>query len=267
MKVDMQILKQLRDSTLASLKDCKEALVEANWDLDKAHDILKKSWAMKAAKKADRETNEWIVKFIEKDGKHVWIKLLCETDFVAKNETFQELVDSLLEELFSVSDNVVNIEKLSSDIAEKLNNMVTDAIVKIGENLRLADVYVGNDNSYIYNHPWNKVASIVYYQWEWNFDDLAKEIALQVAAMSPTYLTIDEVPHEEKNSVIAWEREKLLESWKPENMVDQILEWKIKKALSDVVLLEQEYIRDPSKKIKDIMPWDFVLKSYIRWSI
>ena len=70
MKIDMQILKQLRDSTLASLKDCREALIEANGDLDAAHDIIQKSGALKAAKKADRETHEGIVKFLAKDGKH-----------------------------------------------------------------------------------------------------------------------------------------------------------------------------------------------------
>jgi elongation factor Ts len=153
MKVDMQVLKQLRDATLASLKDCREALIEANGDLDKAHEILKKSGAMKAAKKADRETNEGIVKFLSKDGKHVGIKLLCETDFVAKNDTFQELVDGILNNLMVVNANISSLDQLDASIAESLHALVADAIAKIGENLRLVDVYISDENAYVYNHP------------------------------------------------------------------------------------------------------------------
>ncbi|MBU0626515.1 hypothetical protein KKG31_01255 [Patescibacteria group bacterium] len=97
--VDMNLLKQLREATFAPLKDCKEALEEANGDLDKAQDALREKGIMKAGKKLDRETNEGIVKVIQKDGRFAGIKLLCETDFVAKNEDFAKLTDTLLEKL------------------------------------------------------------------------------------------------------------------------------------------------------------------------
>ncbi len=265
MKVDMQILKQLRDATLASLKDCKEALVEANGDLDAAHKILKKNGALKAAKKADRETNEGVVKFIHKDGKHVGLKLLCETDFVAKNDMFQELVDSILDRLLSFSENIGSLDQLSSGDAEQLHALVTDAVAKIGENLRLVDVYVDTANAYVYNHPGNKVVSVVYYEG-WN-EDVAKDLALQVAAMSPTYLTMDEVPQEEKDAAIQWEREALLQSGKPADIVDKILAGKMQKAFSDSVLFEQEFIRDGAKKVKEIIPADMSVVKYIRWSV
>jgi len=261
MKVDMQVLKQLRDATLASLKDCSEALIQANGDLDQAHEILKKSGAMKAAKKADRETNEGIVKFASKDGKHTGLKLLCETDFVAKNDMFQELVDAILNRLMAVDVAVPSLEQLDGSIADELHGLVTEAIAKIGENLRLVDVYVGSENAYVYNHPGNKVVSVVYYTW--GTEEIAKEIALQVAAMNPSYLSMDEVPTAEKDAVIAGEREALLQSGKPADMVDKILTGKMQKAFSESVLLEQECIRDGAKKVREIIPEGMTVTKYI----
>lgn len=266
MKIDIQLLKQLRDATLASLKDCKEALVEANGDLDKAQDILKKNGAIKAAKKADRETNEGIVKFMMKDGKHAWLKLLCETDFVAKNETFQTLVDSILTRLVDQGKEINSLDQLDISVKDELQSLVTDAIAKIGENLRLVDAYVNSNHAYVYNHPGNKVVAVIYYTGEWS-EDAAKEVALQVAAMNPTYLSIDDVPDEEKNAVLAGEREALIQSGKPADIVEKILIGKLQKALSESVLLEQESIRDSAKKVKDLLPAGVTVTSYIRRSI
>ncbi len=268
MKVDMQILKKLRDATLASLKDCKEALVEANGDLDAAHEILKKNGTLKAAKKADRETNEGIVKFAEKNGKHVGLKLLCETDFVAKNEMFQDLVNNILDALADIDQTVTTIDDLDSSVADALHVMVTEAIAKIGENLKLVDVYIGTDSAYVYNHPWNKVVSVVYYDGDAEkATDVAKELALQVAAMNPVYLTMDDVPEQEKNDAIAGEREALIKSGKPEDIIDKIMSGKMQKAFSDIVLFEQECIRDGAKKVKEIIPEWVTITKYIRWSV
>lgn len=268
MKIDMQVLKKLRDATLASLKDCREALIESNGDLDAAHEILKKNGAMKAAKKADRETNEGIVKFVSKDGKHAWIKLLCETDFVAKNETFQALVDTILDNLLQVNKEISSLSDLDESIAAQLHDMVNEGIVKVGENLRLVDVYVNNTQAYVYNHPGNKVVSVIYYTGEGDaVEGAAKEVALQVAAMDPTYLSIDDVPAAEKDAVVAGERDALLASGKPADMVEKILAGKMQKALSEVVLLEQESIRDAAKKVKEVLPSWMEVTKYIRWSI
>lgn len=268
MKIDMQVLKKLRDATLASLKDCREALIEANGDLDAAHEILKKSGAMKAAKKADRETNEWVVKFVAKNGKHAGVKLLCETDFVAKNETFQELVDIVLDRLLQVDAQVTSLDNLDQSVATELHNLVNEGIVKVWENLRLVDTYVDNTQAYVYNHPGNKVVSVIYYTGEGEaMESAAKEVALQVAAMDPTYLSIDDVPVAEKEAVVAGERDALLASGKPADMVDKILAGKMQKALSEVVLLEQESIRDAAKKVREVLPAWMSITKYLRWSI
>lgn len=265
MGTDINLLKQLRDATFAPLKDCKDALVEADWNIEKAQEILKEKWILKAGKKADRETNEWTVKVANQNNKIAWIKLLCETDFVAKNEWFNELWDKLLNKLLSQEDTFSSREDAPLALIEELDTLVKEAVWSLWENMQLAELIVTKDNGFVYNHPGNKVASIVFFEWE--DTDVAKEIALQVAAMSPIYLDFDSVPSNFVKEMEEKFRQELLDSWKPANMVDQILKWKLSKALAEDVLLEQEYIRDWSKKIKNIIPEGFKVKSYIRLSV
>lgn len=146
--------------------------------------------------------------------------------------------------------------------------MVTHAVATIGENMRLVDIYSYEGSAYAYNHPGNKVATLVFYTGEGD-DALtaAKEIALQVAAMNPTYLSMDQVPQEEKDKAVAGERDALVASGKPADMIDKILAGKIQKALSEVVLLEQESIRDSAKKVKELLPAGVSITQYIRLSV
>lgn len=264
MKVDMNLLKKLREITLAPVKDCKEALVEADGDLDKAQQIMKEKGVLKAWKKADRETFEGVVKGTNSNGRIAAVKVLCETDFVAKNEGFQKLIDSLLNRLLQNPSEISDISNLSPALADELNGIVTDAIAAVGENLKLADVIVSSKNAYIYNHAGNKVAAIVYYTGD---ESVAKELALQVAAMAPQYATIDEVPLSIREELAVQARQELEGSGKPENVVEQIVQGKVLKTLAETVLLEQESIRDWSKKVKDMIPAWFQMQSFIRLSI
>lgn len=164
MSVDMNLLKQLREMTFAPLKDCKEALVETNGDLEQAQELLRKKGIMKAGSKAERATNEGIVKAIQKDGRLAGIKLLCETDFVAKNDDFIKLADDVLDKLVSSKKAAKNLEEVDAAVLEEVNTMVAAFVGKIGENMKLAEVILDNQNAYVYNHPGNKVASIIYYE-------------------------------------------------------------------------------------------------------
>ena len=261
----MNLLKQLREATFAPLKDCKDALVEANGDLQQAQEILKEKWVLKAGKKSDRETNEWIVKVVSQDGKIAWVKLLCETDFVAKNEWFIKLCDDILDKLLAENVSFLSKQEAPTNLTETLDTLVKEAVWTIWENMQLDDIILTTETGFIYNHPGNKVASIVFFDGA--DDDVAKEIALQVAAMNPSYLDFDSVPSDIISKMESQFRQELLDSGKPENMIDQILKWKLNKALAEDVLLEQEYIRDGSKKIKNIIPEWFQLKSYIRLAV
>jgi len=261
----IELLKQLREITFAPLKDCKEALAEAGDNLEKAQEILKKKGIAKAGNRAERETKEGIVKITEIGGKTVWLKLLCETDFVAKNENFQALFDSVLAKIAQGDKEITALEDLDPAIAEAVENEVKEFVGKTGENMKIGDVLVTGKKAFIYNHPGNKVATLIFF--EGGNDEAAKEVALQVTAMNPTYVSFDQV---DQNEVAKMKEEfsaELKAAGKPEAMITQIVDGKIKKALADFVLLEQEYIRDGSKKLKEVLPADMKVLAFVRMAI
>lgn len=263
MSISIDMIKQLRDKTLAPLGECKEALVEAQGDLELAQEILKKKWAIKADKKSDRETTNGVVKFESKDGTIIGVKLLCETDFVAKNENFIALVDSLLAEL-SRFDGQVDPQQVPEDLMDRLSTLVKDQAVTIGEAMNIAYVYKTSGQGYAYNHGGALSAVVMY---EGNNEEVAKILALQVAAMDPLYVSMEQVPHD-KVAQLQQEFSADPSLWsKPENIRDQIVQGKVHKALQEDILLEQVSIKDQSKKIKELLPADFVVHSFLRVAI
>lgn len=262
---NIELLKQLRDITFAPLKDCKEALVEAGDDLEKAQEILKKKGIAKAWTRAERETKEWIVRVETMGGKIVWLKLLSETDFVAKNENFQALFDSVLAKVAQSTKEIHALEDLEPMIAEAIDNEVKEFMGKTGENMAIGGVLLTTEKAFIYNHPGNRVASLIFF--EWGNDEIAKELALQVTAMNPTFVSFDQVDANEIAKLKEEFEAELKAAGKPEAMIAQIVDGKIKKWLADVVLLEQEYIRDGTKKVKEILPTDMKVHKFIRMAI
>ncbi len=269
-KVDIELLKKLRSITNAPLKDCKSALIEANWDLDLAQEVLKKTWAIKAAKKADRDTNEWIVRVKAENGVVVWVKLACETDFVAKNEQFIWFADKILDKLLSLNvDNISSIKDLSEKDLEQLNEIVSETVSVVWENVKLLDVFkISWKQAYVYNHPGNKVIWLVLYKSNNpDMENISKELALQAVAMNPEYIKMEDIPQDIMDKQISEFKEEVIASWKPENIVDNIVKWKINKYFSQLVLLEQPWIRDEAKKVKTLIPSDYDLIDVIRYSI
>lgn len=264
MNIDINLVKQLREATFAPLGDCKNALVEAGGDLDKAQEILKQKGIAKAGKKADRETNEGLIKTHQANGKTIVLKLLCETDFVAKNETFLQLFDKIFAELEGVAGEVRSLEDLDAAKVETINTMLAEAVGSIGENLKIGELFITAGNAYAYAHPGNKVISLVMYSGD---EATAKELALQVAALNPDYLNFDEVPADEKAKLEAQFTQELKAAGKPEAMIANIVKGKIDKAFADVVLLEQEYIRDGAKKVKEILPTGFEVTKFYRFAV
>lgn len=139
---NIELLKQLREISFAPLKDCKEALAEANDDLVLAQDILRKKGISKAGNRADRETKEGIVKAEQKDGKIVGLKLACETDFVAKNENFQALFSSVFEQIAQQTKEIASLEDIDTEVSEKIQADVQEFMGKTGENMNIGDVVV-----------------------------------------------------------------------------------------------------------------------------
>jgi elongation factor Ts len=263
MKIDMNLIKELRDTTFAPLGDCKACLEEAEGNLEQAIELLKKKGVAKAGKKADRETNEGMIKVETRDGKTAGLKLLCETDFVVKNEHFQTLFTQIFDKLFTVSNNVNDFAELDDSLQAEITSLITDFVGKIGENVKIGGVLVTTDTTYAYNHPGNKVASVIYFSGD---EVVAKEVALQVAAMNPTYLTADEIPAAQKEELKIKFTEELKAAGKPEAMIENIVRGKLDKAFADDILLEQESIRDASKKVKDLLSETTIIK-FTRFAI
>ncbi|MEA3449842.1 MAG: translation elongation factor Ts [Patescibacteria group bacterium] len=265
----LQLIKELRGKTGAGMGACKKALDETNNDIERAIEYLRKQGIAKAAKRGDKEASEGIIKLALSDGKKTayMIKVSAETDFVVRNEKFQNLTDKILETLKSVD---VSDKRALLD-AKMDENTAGDALANlsgtIGEKMEIKDVAVIKAAGTLsaYSHLGGKIGVLISLDKEGE-DDLAHDIAMQVAATDPKYLNPEEVPSEETDKEKEIYKEQLLKEGKPENIIDKILEGKINKYYEEVCLLNQEYIKDDKKKVKDILG-EVKIEKFIRFSL
>ena len=261
MAITAQLVKELRDMTGAGMMDCKKALVEVEGDLEKAVDWLRQKGMAKAAKKSGRATSEGLVTVAASaDGMHIAMgSLLCETDFVARGEQFQTMATRVTQ---------VILEKAPAD-AEALDALlgeeVTQLIASVGENMQLGKFARfskkgANDVVGQYIHANSKIGVLVYLTCgkaesasKPEVQELAKNLAMQVAAASPLALDascLDPAAVEREREVY---RQKAIEEGKPAQIVDKIADGAVKKFQKEVCLMEQPYIRDDKKTISDIV--------------
>ena len=261
MAITAQLVKELRDMTAAGMMDCKKALVEVEGDLEKAVDWLRQKGMAKAAKKSGRATSEGLVTVAASaDGMHIAMgSLLCETDFVARGEQFQGMATRVTQ---------VILEKAPADAAALealLGEEVTQLIASVGENMQLGKFArfskkSANDVVGQYVHANSKIGVLVYLTCgkaesaaKPEVLELAKNLAMQVAAASPLALdaaSLDQAAVEREREVY---RQKALEEGKPAQIVDKIADGAVKKFQKEVCLMEQPYIRDDKKTISDIV--------------
>jgi elongation factor Ts len=264
----MEKIKELRERTGAGMVDCKKALDEVGGDLEKAIEVLRKKGIAKAAKRSEREAGEGIIKVDTNSDKTeaYLVELNSETDFVARNEKFQELIDKIM--------GVVKNNKI--DNAEELAKMELDGVTiedqintlsgVIGEKIALGRVaVVAGQTVSAYSHLGGKIGVLVALDQSGK-EDLAGDIAMHIAATNPRYLEESEVPAEELNTEKEIYREQLLKEGKPENMIENIMQGKVKKYYSEVCLIDQEYIKDDKKKIRDILEGSNIIK-FVRYSL
>jgi elongation factor Ts len=233
-------LKALRDETGVSVMQCKKALEEAGGDMEKARILLKKKSGDAAAKKADRELGAGLIVTAQNAEKIVVLSLLCETDFVAKNDDFVAVAKKLAEKALTEGKEVVE-----SNSSEDINGLIQ----KVGENVKLGEILlIDAKNSAVYNHN-GQFASVVTLQNE--DTELAKDIAMHTTAMRPGYLTETDVPEEAKNRARETFQKEADEqaAGKPEDIKAKILEGKVNSYFADQVLVKQAFIKDPSKTI------------------
>lgn len=255
MNISVDLVKQLRDLTAASLKDCKDCLVEANGDIEMAKELLKKKWLASALKKWDRETKEGKIGHLVKDGKLAIVKLGCETDFVAKNEIFDKLIEDLLNAV--IETETQSFEALDDAKKEELNLMVAEVIGKLGENMKIVELFVKklpSSEVYVYTHAGSKLVSAVFYNTlTEEAADAVKKVALQVAAMDPMHLSTEHIPAEELEKMKSDFEIEVKASGKPEAVIPNIVAGKLNKRYTEIVLMEQGYMGDEVNKIKDIV--------------
>lgn len=245
MAVTMADIQHLRKMTGAGMMDCKNALNEANGDFDKAVEIIRKKGQAVAAKREDREASEGCVLAKTEGNYAAVVALKCETDFVAKNEEFialtQQILDAAVEHKPESLEALLEVE-LSGG---KVSQLIMDRIGATGEKMELGDFQsITAPHVVSYIHMGNKLATIVGFNKESVDEDVAKDIAMQVAAMNPIAVTPESIPAEVKEQEMAIARDKAREQGKPENLLDRIAEGSLNKFYKEVTLLQQDYVKD-----------------------
>ena len=251
-------VKDLREKTGAGMMDCKKVLTETDGDMEKAIELLRERGIAKAAKKSGRVAAEGLVEaYISEDGKTgAIVEVNAETDFVAKNEEFKAFVASVAKQV--VEKDPKDLEDLlaqeSIDEAGKtVKDVLTDKIAKIGENMNIRRFVRFESDGLIekYIHGDGKIAVLV--NMKGGDNEVAKDVCMQIAAARPEYLNEASVPEDrlEKEKEIL--KVQTMNEGKPEAIAEKIVQGRIRKFFEEVCLVDQVFVKDPNKKVSDIL--------------
>ena len=254
------MVKELREMTDAGMMECKKALVEADGDMDKAVDVLRTRGLAAAAKKVGRATNEGTVMTVVSDGatKGAVVELNCETDFVGMNDKFKAYAEKIARAALASNAQDVEALKAADAEGETVEDVLTDAIHTLGENMNLARVAVveaGAVSSYI--HGGGKIGVLVTFDVDdidptsEDFQHFGRDVAMQVAAASPVAATRESVPAD----VVEHEKEiykaQAAESGKPENIQEKMATGRLEKFYKESCLTEQVFVKNSDQTVTD----------------
>ena len=250
-KISASDVGKLRRQTGSGMMDCKKALIEASGDFEQAVDILRKKGQKVAAKRADRQATEGVViaKNNTDNNKAILISLNCETDFVAKNEDFIKIAHSILDK--AVSENLASSEDLSSMLLDEgmtVAEKVLEQTGVIGEKIEINAQVVEDTQVSSYVHAGNRLATIVGFNQTLDHQ-VARDIAMQVAAMSPIAVDKDNVDQETVNRELEIAKDLARQEGKPEQMLDKIAQGRLNKFFKENTLLNQAFIKDGKKSV------------------
>lgn len=258
----MEQIKALRERTLVGFADCKNALTEADGDMDKAIEILRKKGIAKAAKRADNETSEGKIKMLEADGVTYVVSVSCETDFVSRNEVF----DGMLSAFLDIRKNSAS----DAEAMEKAEVLKTDYVLKIGENFKINTLTaLSGDVIGSYVHSNGKVAAVVIAR---DGTDMAtlRQVAMHVTATAPEVLRPEDISDEtvarEKDIALAQMQEDPKNAGKPADILEKIIDGKMKKFREENALLTQQFVVNPDQTVGQAIGAD-KLVSFARFSI
>lgn len=257
MAITAQMVKELRELTGAGMMDCKNVLVEADGDMEKAVELLREKGIAKAAKKADRVASEGLVRiaFSEDGSMGAIIEVNSETDFVAKNQEFVDFVDALAWKVLEWTDGKPE-SFLAMDLdGETVQEVLQGKIARIGENMNIRRFHrdASEGCKYVgYLHGNGKIGVVVGLKTEANAEEvsgLGRDVAMQVASMNPLFVDESKVdPEYIENEKKIMTQQVLNEGKKPE-MVDKIVEGKIKKEVKEICLLQQKFVKNSEQTV------------------
>ena len=253
MSVNAKQVQDLRKMSGAGMMDCKAALAENNADIDLAFQWLREKGIAKAQKKSTRDANEGLVSILSNDKGTAIVEINSETDFVSRNKDFHLLVKKITQK---VLDTKNDYEAIKADIS----NIINDAIGVIGENIvfKRSDYVEGSVYSYVHNSLGDNLGKIgvllsLTSDPEVELKEVGKNICMHIAATNPKSLdelSLDNNIIESEKNII---KEQLKESGKPDDIVEKMLDGKMKKFFEEVVLLNQKYVIDPSLTISKML--------------
>lgn len=254
---DLSRIKELREATGCGISDCNKALTENNGDFEKAVDWLRKKGLSSASKKASRATSEGVVAVLIESKKATILEVNSETDFVARNEKFQNFVSKIIKEIHNFDGDISKFQTLKEE-------EVKNQIGVIGENIQIRrfnniNVKDGIIVSYIHNSispNMGKIGVLLGLETKASkgkAEELGKQIAMHIAAAKPDALSIDKVDPSKLNRESEILKDQARASGKPENIIDKMIEGRIRKYYEEVVLLEQLFVMDDKIKIKDLV--------------
>ena len=279
---DINKVKELRKATGAGFKDCNNALLEANGDINKSIEILRVKGISKASKKMSREANEGLISITNNEQQISLIEINCETDFVAKNEDFINFTKELSELFNTSNDSLEKLKKIKMKNDLTVEDSLVEIISKIGEKITLGRSKIISNNgvkNYFYMHTkvsenLAKLGVLVSLKTKSNDENInlfGKQLCMHIAASNPISLTEDDISDdilEKEKKLIA---EELKNTGKPENIIDKISSGKLEKFKNENSLMTQDWVMDPKKKVKQIIRElnipDLEVKEYFRVKI
>lgn len=258
-EITAAMVKELREMTGVGMMECKHALAEADGDIDRASDILREQGIAKQIKKADRAANEGtVVALVSEDGKNgSIIQLNCETDFVAINDKFKVYAERIGKIALDTQANDLDTLKAASDGSETVEEIITDCVRVMGENTQLTKVQsVAADAVCAYIHMGGKIGVLVTFEADGidptsdAFVAYGRDVAMQVAAMSPVSANRENVPADVVEHELEIYKAQAAESGKPEEIQQKMAEGRLEKFYKENCLTEQDFVKNPDQTIK-----------------
>lgn len=252
--ISAKLVKELREKTGAGMMDCKKALTETDGDIDKAIDYLREKGIAKAAKKADRIAAEGLVHVETKGNDAVIVEINSETDFVARNEGFQELVKEIANQVLDTkAETVEALMETTLPNGKSVDERIKEAISTIREKLSVRRFAIrtktDNDAFGAYLHMGGRIGVLTVVEGSTD-EEAARDVAMHIAAINPKYVSSEQVSEEEINHEREVLKQQALNEGKPENIVEKMVEGRLRKYLQEICAVDQDFVKNPDVTVE-----------------